>query len=56
MVLGLALFSIFIDNLDKGTQCTLSEYANGIKLGGSVHLLKGKKGPTEGSGQARVMG
>ncbi|GAB0184585.1 mitochondrial enolase superfamily member 1 [Grus japonensis] len=41
-VLGLALFNIFVGNMDSGIKCSLSKFADNTKLCGAANTLEGR--------------
>ena len=41
-VLGLALFNIFVGDMDSGIKCTLSKFADDTRLYGEVNMLEGR--------------
>jgi len=42
LVLGPALFNIFVSDKDRRIECTLNKFANNNKLRGAVNMLEGR--------------
>jgi len=40
LVLGPALFNVFVGDMDIGVECTLSKFAGNTKLCGAIHTLE----------------
>lgn len=49
LILGPALFNIFVSNMDSGIECTFSKFAANNKL---CFVVREKDYHTEGAGQA----
>ena len=49
LVLGLALFNIFVGDMDSGIERTLSKFTSDTKLCGAVERLEGRDVPSRGT-------
>ena len=47
--LGLAVFDIFVGDMDSGIECTLSKNAENTELCGAVNMLEGRDVPSRGT-------
>jgi len=47
-VLVLALFNIFVGDMDRGIECTLSKFSNDTKVCSAVDMLEGRDAMLEG--------
>ena len=51
-ILGQALFSILIHDIDRGIECILTKFSDNSKLSGAVHTTERRDAIKKGPGQA----